>query len=74
MNFTEVAPFKAVPVRVTVAPTPPLAGEMLVIVGAATAVKLVELVAVPPTVVTLSFPVVTPFGATAVIEVELPTV
>jgi hypothetical protein len=47
-------------------------GVKLVIVGAAT-VKLDELVAVPPEVVTLSFPVVTPVGATAVMVVALVT-
>lgn len=64
---------KLVPVRVTLVPTAPLVGVKLVIVGAATTVKLDELVPVPPEVVTLSFPVVTPVGATAVIEVELTT-
>ena len=74
MNFTAVAPVKVVPVRVTVVPTPPLVGVKFVIVGGATTVKLPELVAVPPAVVTLSFPVVTPVGATAVIFVALVTV
>ena len=74
MNFTAVAPVKAVPVRVTVVPTPPLVGVKLVMVGVATTVKFPELVAVPPGVVTEIVPVVTPVGATAVIEVALTTV
>ena len=73
MNFTAVAPMKFVPVRVTRVPTVPLVGVKLVMVGAAT-VKLAELVAVPPEVVTVSLPVVTPVGAAAVIEVALTTV
>jgi hypothetical protein len=55
LNLTAVAPLKAVPVRVTVIPTPPLLGVKLVIVGAATKVKLEPLVAVPPGVVTVWF-------------------
>ena len=74
MNFTAVAPVKAVPVSVTVVPTVPLLGVKLVMVGTATTLKLDELVVVPPAVVTLSFPVVTPVGATAVIKVALTTV
>ena len=35
--MTAVAPVKTVPVRVTVAPAPPLAGAKLVMVGAETA-------------------------------------
>jgi len=45
-----------------------------VMVGAATKVKLVALVAVPPGVVTVIVPVVAPMGTTAVIEVALTTV
>ena len=74
LNLTAVAPVKAVPVRVTVVPTVPLLGVKPEMVGAATTVKLDELVTVPPAVVTLSFPDVTPVGATAVIEVALTTV
>jgi hypothetical protein len=74
LNLTAVAPVKLVPVSVTVVPTAPLVGVKLVIVGAVTTVKEDELVAVPPGVVTLSFPVVTPVGATAVIFVALDTV
>ena len=61
--FTAVAPVKFRPVIVTTLPTCPLAGEKLVIAGAAA--KLATLVAVPPGVVTLSGPVVTPVGAAA---------
>jgi hypothetical protein len=42
--------------------------------GGVTTVKLEALVAVPPWVVTLIVPVVTPVGATAVIFVALDTV
>jgi hypothetical protein len=74
LNLTAVAPLKAFPVNVTVAPTPPLVGVKLVIVGAATKVKLEPLVAVPPGVATEIVPVVAPVGTTAVIEVALTTV
>jgi hypothetical protein len=60
LNFTAVAPLKFVPVMVTLAPTPPLVGVKLAIVGAA--VKFAALVAVPPGVVTLTGPVVAPAG------------
>jgi hypothetical protein len=63
LNFTSVAPVKFVPVIVTLAPAAPVAGVKLAIVGAA--VKLDALVAVPPGVVTLSGPLVTPAGAVA---------
>jgi hypothetical protein len=63
LNFTAAAPLKFVPVMVTTVPLGPLAGVKLAIVGAA--VKLAALVAVPPGVVTLSGPVVTPAGAAA---------
>ena len=58
-----VVPVKVVPLSVTLVPTGPLAGVKLAIVGAA--MKLVALVAVPPGVVTLSEPVVTPAGTLA---------
>jgi len=74
LNFTAVAPVKFVPVRVTEAPIPPLVGLKLVMVGAATKVKLEELVPVPPEVVTVMVPVVVPLATIAVIEVELFTV
>jgi hypothetical protein len=51
---------------VTLAPTGPLVGAKLAIVGAlADTVKLLALVAVPPDVVTLSGPVVAPAGTVA---------
>ena len=66
LNRTAVAPVKLVPLIVTLVPTGPLAGAKLVIVGAlALTVKLVELVAVPPGVVTLTGPVVAPAGTVA---------
>jgi hypothetical protein len=53
-SLTELAPVKFVPVRVTLVPVGPLAGEKPDSVGAgAVTVKLPELVAVPPGVVTL---------------------
>jgi len=55
LNRTAVAPVKLVPVIVTLAPTAPLAGVKLAIVGATR--KLVALGAVPAGVVTLSGPV-----------------
>ena len=39
MNFTAVAPVKAVPVSVTVVPTVPLLGVKLVMVGTAAAAR-----------------------------------
>ena len=66
LNATALAPVKFVPLIVTLVPTGPLAGAKLVIVGAlALTVKLVELVAVPPGVVTLTGPVVAPAGTVA---------
>ena len=66
LNLTADAPVKFVPVIVTLVPTGPLAGVKLVIVGAlALTVKLAELVAVPPGVVTLTGPVVAPAGTVA---------
>ena len=53
------------PLSVTLAPTGPLAGAKLVIVGAGMTVKLLALVAAPPGVVTLSGPVVAPAGTVA---------
>ena len=63
LNFTAVAPVKFKPLIVTTVPTVPVAGVKLAMVGAAT--KVAALVAVPPGVVTLSGPVVTPDGAVA---------
>jgi hypothetical protein len=67
LNLTEVAPVKFVPVIVTEVPTGPKVGVNEVIVGApaVVTVKLVELVAVPPGVVTAIFPVVAPPGPRA---------
>jgi len=50
-----------VPVIVTEAPTAPVVGERLVMLGAATTVKLLPLLATPDTVTT-TFPVVAPAG------------
>jgi hypothetical protein len=65
LNVTDVAPVKLAPVIATVFPTGPLAGVKPVIRGAT--VKLVELVAVLPAVVTLIGPVVALAGTVAVI-------
>ena len=65
LNVTAVAPVKFVPLIVTLAPTGPLAGVTLAIVGAGITVKLVALVAVPPGVVTRTGPVVAPVGTVA---------
>jgi hypothetical protein len=62
-------PLKFVPVILTDVPTPPKVGVNEVIVGAATTVKLVVLVAVLTVFVTLILPVVAPVGTVAVIEV-----
>ena len=67
LNFTAVAPVKAVPVITTLAPTAPLVGEMPVMVGGGITVKEPALVPVPPAVVTLIVPVVAPAGTVAVI-------
>jgi len=63
LNVTAVAPAKFAPLIITLAPTRPYVGVKLVIVGAA--MKLAELAAVPPGVVTLSGPVVAPAGTVA---------
>ena len=65
LNVTAVAPVKFVPLIVTLAPTGPLVGVTLVIVGAGMTAKLLALVAVPPAVVTLTGPVVAPAGTVA---------
>jgi hypothetical protein len=70
LNLTPVAPVKLVPVIVTVVPTCPEVGENEVIVGTATTVKLVELVAVPFRLVTEMGPEVAPGGTVAVICVD----
>ena len=63
LNVTTVAPVKFAPLIVTLAPSAPLVGVKLAIVGATE--KFVALVAVPPGVVTLSAPVVAPAGTVA---------
>ena len=65
LNNTAVAPVKFVPPIVTLAPTGPLVGVTLAIVGAGITVKLVALVAVPPGVLTRTGPVVAPAGTVA---------
>src|SRR3989442_337907 len=69
LNRTALAPVKLVPLMVTLVPTPPLAGEKLLIVGAGMTVKVLPLLAVPPEVVTLIAPLVAPAGTVAVIAV-----
>jgi len=71
-NFTEVAPVKAVPVIVTEVPTGPLVGLNDVMEGAVVTVKSDALVAVPPGVVTVIFPVTAPLGTLAVTRVPAP--
>lgn len=68
-NFTEVAPVKLNPDKVTVLPLPELVGENELITGEATQVNPL-LLAVPPPVVTLTLPEEPP-ATVAVIEVEL---
>ena len=62
LNVTAVAPVKFVPPIVTLAPSAPLVGVKLAIVGGLTTVKSVGPIAVPPAVVTLTGPVVAPDG------------
>ena len=70
LKVTEVAPVNPVPVMTTLVPTGPLVGLNDVIVGAGWTVKFVELVAVPPGVVTRIGPVVAVAGTVAVICVS----
>jgi hypothetical protein len=74
LNFTAVAPVKAVPLIVTLVPTDPLVGVNPVMVGGTVTVKVPLLVAVPAGVVTLIVPVVAPAGTGAVIWVSESTV
>ena len=67
LKLTAVAPVKALPVRVTIVPTGPLAGVKELMTGKSVTVKVAALVAVPVDVVTLIFPVVAPEGTVAVI-------
>jgi hypothetical protein len=66
---------KFVPVIVTAAPTAPLVGDKLVILGADTTVKLTPLLFVPPTFTT-TLPVVAPLGTvtTMLVAPQLDTV
>jgi hypothetical protein len=71
LNFTVLVPWvepKFVPVMVTEAPTAPVVGERLLILGAATSVKVTPLLPSPPTVTTM-LPVVAPVGTGATIDV-----
>ncbi len=77
LNATVVAPVNALPLIVTVAPAEPLVGVKPVILGAGVpplTVKLLELVATPPPVVTLIGPVLLPVATVAVICVAELTV
>ena len=65
LKATTVAPVKLVPLMDTLAPTGPLAGVKLVIVGGLITVKLPALLAVPSGVVTLIVPVVALVGTVA---------
>jgi len=76
-SFTAVAPLRLVPVIVTAVPAGPLVGVKVVIVGEVTAavtVKLAAELALPPEVVTETFPVVALLGTVAVIWLALFTV
>ena len=71
LNFTVLVPCvvpKFVPVIVTGAPTAPLVGDKLVMLGAATTVNEEPLLATPLTVTT-TLPVVAPVGTVATIDV-----
>jgi hypothetical protein len=78
LNFAVLVPWvvpKPVPVIVTDAPTAPEVGDKLVMLGAATTVKLTPLLAFPPTATT-TLPVVAPVGTVTTIDVaaQVPTV
>jgi hypothetical protein len=71
LKATAVAPVKLVPVSTTAVPTVPLLGVKLVRVSTdKVTVKELELVAVPPLVVTAIAPLVAPVGTVAVIWVD----
>jgi hypothetical protein len=73
LNFTVPMPWvepKLVPVIVTDAPTAPVVGDKLVMLGAATTVKLTPLL-FTPLAFTTALPVVAPVGTVATIEVAL---
>jgi len=66
LNFTELAPVNAVPVKTTDVPAGPLVGVNEVIVGGGITVKLPALVPVPDGVVAEMVPLVAPAGTLAV--------
>ena len=70
-KLTAVAPVKLVPVIVTTVPMSADVGVKEVIVGCGIAKVKPETVAVPPGVVTLTFPLVAPVPTIAIICVEL---
>jgi len=75
LNLTVLLPWvdpKFAPVIVTAAPTAPVVGERLVMLGVPSTVKFTPLLAFPETVTT-TFPVVAPEGtvATMLVEVQL---
>jgi hypothetical protein len=73
LNLTVLVPWvvpKFVPVIVTEAPTAPVVGDKLVMLGAATTVNDLPLLAAPLTVTT-TLPVVAPVGTGTTIEVAL---
>ena len=67
LKRTCVVPVRSVPVMTTTVPTGPVMGAKLVMVGGVPTVNGVAEVVVPPGVVTLIEPVVTPRGALTVI-------
>jgi hypothetical protein len=70
LNFTVPVPCvdpNVFPVIVTAAPTAPEVGDKLVMLGAATTVKVTPLLATPPTVTT-TLPVVAPVGTVTTID------
>ena len=74
LNLTWVFPgsgSKFWPLMVTEVPIGPLIGEKLLMIGGNKTVKWVELVAVPPGVVTVMGPVVAPGGTDVVIWVSV---
>src|SRR5208283_1366923 len=73
LNFTVLVPCvapKFVPVIVTAVPTDPDVGLRLVMLGATTTVKVIPLLATPPTV-TMTLPVVAPLGTGTTMLVAL---
>ncbi len=67
VNSTSVTLFKFVPLIVTVAPTAAAVGENAVMVGGLIIINIVELVAMPPGVVTETVLLLAVAGTTAVI-------